>query len=456
MKNMTLINIANACNGIYHGTEDEKNMEVTAITTDSRKVSEGCLFVAIKGNKFDGHDFIESSYVYGALAVLVEKELKDCTYPYIRVESTLEAVKKIAAFYRSQLSLTVVGITGSVGKTSTKEAIAGVLSQKYRVLKTEGNFNNELGVPLTLFRLSTEDEVAVVEMGISDFGEMHRLSEIVKPDICVITNIGICHLENLKSRDGVLRAKSEIFDYMNPNGAVVLNGDDDKLSTIGMIHGALPRFFGMNPQHDVWAENVRSEGLYGTYCRVHDARGEYEVTIPIPGKHMVHNVLAATMVAELLGLTNEEIKRGVEKLTTMNGRNNLIFGNKYTIIDDCYNANPMSMRASVDVLCEAQTRKVAILGDMGELGADEKKLHYELGEYVAKSDVDLLLCVGDLSVEMQQGYRMARPTGEIMHYDTVGELLQDLCHQLHAGDAVLVKASHFMKFSEIVEFLKEQ
>lgn len=454
MKNMTLINIANACNGIYHGTEEEKNIEVTAITTDSRKVSEGSLFIAIKGNKVDGHDFIESSYVCGAAAVLVEKELENVNYPYIQVESSLEAIKKIAMFYRSQLSLTIVGITGSVGKTSTKEAIAGVLEQKFRVLKTEGNFNNELGVPLTLFRLTEEDEVAVVEMGISDFGEMHRLSEIVKPDVCVITNIGICHLENLKTRDGILRAKSEIFDFMNPNGSVVLNGDDDKLSTVSTIHGTLPHFFGMNPQNDVWADQVRSEGLYGTHCVVHDSMGTYEVTIPIPGKHMVHNVLAATMVAQLLGLNNEEIKRGVEKLTTMNGRNNIIFGNKYTVIDDCYNANPVSMRASIDVLCEAESRKVAILGDMGELGADERKLHYELGDYIAKSAVDVLICVGELSKEMEQGFRMARPAGQVLHYDNLPNMMDDLCHHLHAGDAVLVKASHFMKFSSIVDYLE--
>ena len=212
MKNMTLGNIAEACSGTYHGTEEAKEKTITDITTDSRKAGKGSLFVAIKGEKVDAHRFIPAVFEQGALCVICEQAPEQAAGAYILVESSLQAIKDIAEFYRKQLDMKVVGITGSVGKTSTKEMIASVLSEKYRVLKTLGNFNNELGLPLTVFRLREEDEIAVLEMGISNFGEMHRLSKSARPDFCVMTNIGKCHLEFLGDRDGVLSAKSEIFD----------------------------------------------------------------------------------------------------------------------------------------------------------------------------------------------------------------------------------------------------
>ena len=232
MKNLTLINIANSCDGkLYCQDDNIANTEVSAIVTDNRQVTKDSMFIAIPGEKVDGHDFIEDAYNKGAMAVIAEHEL-DIDKPYIVVENSLIAIKAIATFYRQQLDIKVVGITGSVGKTSTKETIYSVLSQKYNTLKTNGNFNNELGLPLTIFRLRDEHEIAVLEMGINSFGEMTRLSAIAKPDIAVITNIGLCHLENLKSRDGILKAKTEMFTSLNPNGKIILNGDDDKLSTI--------------------------------------------------------------------------------------------------------------------------------------------------------------------------------------------------------------------------------
>ena len=223
MKNMTPHRIAEVCGGIYHGTEEQGRQEIVSITTDSRQAEDGCLFVAVKGERVDGHDYIPSVFEKGALCVISEQELEDPKGAWIRVESSLQAVKDMAEYYRRQLDIRVVGITGSVGKTSTKEVIASVLAEKYHVLKTLGNFNNELGLPLTIFRLREEHQIAVLEMGISDFGEMHRLSRIARPDVCVITNIGQCHLEFLKDRDGVLRAKTEIFDYLSENGAIILN-----------------------------------------------------------------------------------------------------------------------------------------------------------------------------------------------------------------------------------------
>lgn len=246
MKDMNLKAIAAACGGEYRGDGKSAFMEVSSVVIDSRKVEKGSLFIAIRGARSDGHDYVGQAYQKGALCCITEKEIIGTPCPYIRVPSSLAALREIAAYYRSRLLVKIVGVTGSVGKTSTKETIAAVLARKYRVLKTQGNFNNEIGLPLTIFSLSTEDEVGVLEMGISDFGEMDRLAAIARPDLCVITNIGSCHLENLHSRDGVLKAKTEIFGHMNPKGTVILNGDDDKLSSVRAVCGKPPVFFGLS------------------------------------------------------------------------------------------------------------------------------------------------------------------------------------------------------------------
>lgn len=455
MKNMTLRNIADVTQGQYFGDTFLLDVEVTMITTDSRKVEKGGIFVAIKGERSDGHDYIQSTVDSGAICVISEKTLSDGMANYIKVKSSLDAIKAMARLYRESLSLTVVGITGSVGKTSTKEMVASVLSQRFTVLKTLGNFNNELGLPLTIFRLTQDDEVAVLEMGISDFGEMHRLSSIAKPDITIMTNIGICHLENLGTRDGILKAKSEIFDFQNPMGEVILNGEDDKLATIKNVGEIIPATFGTNDScYDAYATDIISRGLKGTDCILHTEIGDIEVHIPIPGKHMVSNALAGAIAGIKLGLTADEIKAGIEKLKPLSGRNNMISTEKYVVIDDCYNANPVSMRASLDVLSLADTRKVAILGDMGELGTDERKLHREVGEYAADAGIELLLCVGDLSCEIEEGFNTKKKENQkCVHFHTVEDLLDKVDEFLVLDDSILVKASHFMKFERIVECL---
>ena len=454
MKNLTLAHIAEACHGTYVGTEEKKNQEVSSIFTDSRKAEEGGLFVPIKGARADAHDFIEDVMAKGALATLSEKELGEKPYPYILVESSLQAVKDIAEYYLAQLAIPVVGITGSVGKTSTKEMIAAVLSQKYCTLKTQGNFNNELGLPLTVFRLRDEHEMAVLEMGISDFGEMHRLAKIARPDTCVITNIGLCHLEFLKSRDGILKAKTEIFDFLKPEGHVILNGDDDKLVTVEEVKGIKPVFFGIENHSGIWADEIKPEGLKGISCCIHTEKGSFSVLVPIPGHHMVYNALAGTAVGLTYGLSLEEIKAGIESLQPVSGRFHIIETGKYTVVDDCYNANPVSMKASLDVLTDAIGRKVAILGDMGELGEDEVEMHREVGVYAASRNLDLLLCVGELSQYMAEAAKHAAPAKTILHFATKEEMLKELPKILQEGDTVLVKASHFMGFEDVVKELE--
>lgn len=453
MKNMSLKEIAMAVDGRYHGDEQLLTQCVTGVAIDSRKVESGYLFVPIKGTRVDGHDFIPAVMEQGALCTLSEKQLADADYPYILVDSCKQALKDLAEHYRKSLDIKVVGITGSVGKTSTKEMIASVLSQKYNVLKTAGNFNNEIGLPLTIFNIRDEHEVAVLEMGISNFGEMHRLTKMAQPDVCVITNIGLCHLENLGSRDGILKAKTEMFDYMQTDAKIILNGDDDKLITVKEVKGVTPKFFGLSSKCDAFADNVRSLSLKGTSCNIHLSEDCFNTTIPIPGHHMVYNALAGALVGQELGLTPDEIKAGIEALIPVSGRNNLLETESLMIIDDCYNANPVSTKASLDVLSLADGRKVAILGDMFELGENENQLHFEVGAHAAKDNIDLVICIGDLSVNTAQG---AESLGaKVLHFKTKADFLSQAQNLLRKQDTVLVKASNGMKFAEIVEKLQQ-
>lgn len=463
MKNMTLENIEKACGGRYIGTEAEKKTEVLGVVIDSRQVESGYLFVAIPGEKVDGHKFIPDVFAKGAAAVLSEQQLEDPAGPYILVESTTKALRDLAEYYRKSLDIKVVGITGSVGKTSTKEMIASVLSEKYRVLKTEGNYNNEIGLPLTIFKIRAEHEVAVLEMGISEFGEMHRLATMANPDICVITNIGLCHLENLKTRDGILKAKTESFAHLKKDGIAILNGDDDRLSTIRQVGDKEPVFYGMEEKMEyredakksVYATGVENLGLYGMQARIHTPEGERDVRIPIPGEHNVYNALAATAVGLSLGLSLDQISSGILKAKTIGGRTNLLNTGSMTVIDDCYNANPVSMKASIDVLATAEGRKIAVLGDMGELGENEKKLHYEVGEYLAKKEIDVLFCAGELSEEIAKAAQKESKTCEVYYFKTRDALLEQLLPFLKKGDTVLVKASHFMEYPKIVKALTD-
>ncbi len=464
MREMSLQQIAQSCGGTYYGSDALLTREVAGVVTDSRQVEQDFLYIALRGERVDGHRFIPDVFARGAAAVLSEQVLTDPAGPYILVDSCPQALKDVAAYYRSTLSIPVVGIAGSVGKTSTKEMIAAVLAEKFSVLKTEGNFNNEIGLPLTLLRIRADHEVAVVEMGISDFGEMHRLAKMARPDICVMTNIGQCHLENLVDRDGVLRAKSEIFDYLRPDGVIVLNGNDDKLSTIDEVKGVRPtRYFvadqGMKPAaqpYFVTADAIENHGLKGMAAMLHfqgDTPEDVAITEPIPGVHNVYNACAAACVGKALGLTTAEICAGISHARTIAGRTNLIETESLMIIDDCYNANPVSMRASLDVLALATGRRIAVLGDMGELGEEELSLHAQVGAYAATKGLELLLCAGERCKAMAEAARDGVAT---LHFSGRDELLAYLLENIKKGDTVLVKASHFMAFSQIVEALKKQ
>ena len=455
MKNLTLENLTKVCGGVYFGPSDKLEQEVSSITTDSRKAEAGTLFVPIVGERVDAHKFIPQVMEAGALATLSERILENADFPYIKVESSLQAVKDIAEFYLQQLQIPVVGITGSVGKTSTKEVIASVLKEKYRTLKTQGNFNNELGLPLTVFRLRDEDEIAVLEMGISDFGEMTRLAKIARPDTCVITNIGIAHLEFFKTREGILQEKSQMIQDMKNGGSIILNGDDDLLCKMSPVKGVAPVFFGTGSNCAFRADNIEPQGLRGTSCTITLKDGtSFDCLVPVPGIHMVSNAIAGAAVGYTLGLTASEIKAGIESLPSIPGRNHIIETDHMIILDDCYNANPISMKASIDVLNMAIGRRVAVLGNMGELGDTAEVLHAEVGTYAAQQNVDLVCGIGDLTHALVEEASRGTHTQALWFADNES-FIQAIPDIIKDGDNVLVKASHGMNFPQIVHALEE-
>ncbi len=444
MKPITLKEIAKSCSGQLFGDE---NILVTSIVTDSRQVKDGTMFAAIKGERVDGHTFIPQCIDAGAVCALVE-EKPECKCNYILVDSTLVALKKIAEYYRSLFTIPFIGITGSVGKTSTKEMISSVLSQKFNVHKTQGNFNNELGVPLTIFKLEEDHEIAVIEMGISGFTEMTRLATIVRPDISVITNIGYCHLENLIDLDGVLKAKTEMLEFLNPDGKMFFCGDDEKLYTVKEHNGIKTSFYGFDSRNEYKAEIIETDLFTGIACKLYLKNSVIECTVPSVESHMVANALCAAAIGESLGMTPEQIKCGVENYKTVGSRSNVIRKNDITIIDDCYNANPTSVRASVSSLAKFTGRKVAIIGDMKELGTNENKLHFETGQFIYDTGIDEVVAVGELAKHLFDG---AKSKG--YYYSTVDECTAHIADIIQKGDTVLVKASHSMHFDKIVNEL---
>lgn len=451
MKSFTVNEIAKASGGKFVGDENLLSTEVGFITTDSRKAGKGGVFAAIVGERVDGHSFIPQCMEMGMVCSIAEREPSDGS-AHILVENTPLALTKIAKAYREKFDIPFVGISGSVGKTSTKEIIAAVLSEHFHTHKTQGNFNNALGVPITLFALEETHTAAVIEMGISDFGEMSVLAEMAQPDIAVLTNVGKCHLENLKDLDGVLKAKTEMFNYLKKGGTCVLNGDDEKLKCAATPEGAHVIYYGLGESNDIFATDIKSDNETFTDFTIHTADGRFKARIHALGNHMVQNALAAVAVARVLGLTEAEIVAGLDAYRTIGGRANIIKTEKLTIIDDCYNANPESMKASLKTLSAFDGRRVALLGDMKELGEKEKELHFEIGQLAAELKLDLIITVGDLALEM---YKAARPHIDAEWYQSIEEVKLYMYEMLTIGDTVLVKASHSMKFDELVEQIKE-
>ena len=442
MKKMTLGEMLAACGGEWQGDPALLDKAPENIVTDSRQAGEGSLFLALRGEKTDGHKYIPDVLQKGALAVLCEKRGADGE-PRLIVPDTLTAMQCLAAASRKRWSIPFLGVTGSVGKTTAKEMIAAALSGKLSVFKTPGSMNGQIGIPVSLIGLHGDYDAAVIEMGVSLFGEMTRLTNMVHPDMALFTNIGDAHLEALGDRPGVLRAKSEILLGMSPDAVIFANGDDALLSKADF--GRRTVLFGLAENCAVRAEEVKQNGGELS-CRIVSGSRNFPVTVPAYGTYMIYSVLAAAAVAIELGLTDEEIARGLQSYQTVGRRSRVVKTPLCTLVDDCYNANPTSDCAAIDSMASLPGRRVCILGDMLEMGENAPALHRSVGEYAASHGVSLVLTQGNLAGYIAEG---AGPIGH--HFPNRASLLQKLPELLEPGDVVLVKASHGAKFDDISE-----
>ena len=419
--------------------------EVTGISTDTRTINKGDLYIALKGERFDGHDYIDKAFENGAVAVLSEKE---CNYPCVLVKDTGKALLDLAAYYRMLFNTAVVGITGSVGKTTTKEMVACVLESKYKTLKTKGNLNNQIGLPLTLFGLTEDTQTAVIEMGMSGKGEISVLSETAKPDVAVITNIGYSHIEFFGSREAICEAKLEILDGMTDEAPLVLNADDDLLDAFTDEVRPLV-FYGIdNPCCDVRGINLTEKGESTKFEILYGGKN-YIAEIPTVGKHNVYDALAAFCVGLICSVPAEDIIDALKNYVPSGMRQRIETKGEQTVIIDCYNASPTSMEASLSVLGKREGRKIAVLGDMLELGEQGKKLHADLANTAKAQNVDLVLCLGNEMKNMKQ--KADEISLFCVHFDEKKSLSAYLKEELKSGDNVLFKGSRGMALEEIIE-----
>ncbi|MBQ3010018.1 MAG: UDP-N-acetylmuramoyl-tripeptide--D-alanyl-D-alanine ligase [Oscillospiraceae bacterium] len=453
MTGLSLITMAAACGGTYMGDRDLAVRQPNEIVIDSRVVVEGNLFCALPGEKVDGHKFVSMAFDKGAAACLVTHVPEGETRPCIVVEDVVAAMGDIAAAYRATLQIPIVGITGSVGKTTMKEMIASILEQRFAVLKTDKNYNNHMGVPMTLSRINPKHRAAVVEMGINHFGEMEYLAKIVRPNVAVFTNIGRCHLEFLGDRYGVFLAKTEMMPYIKAGGSVFVCGDDDLLARYD--YAGLDVFtFGTKEDCVFHAENVVVHGKDGISCDIVCFDRRIPVTIHAYGKHMILAALGAAAVCMNFGMSDADIAAGIAAYQPVGGRAAVIETGKLTVINDCYNANPDSMKSAIESLAMCPGRKVAVLGDMYELGTESVSMHREMGEVCCREGIDKLIACGELGVDIAAAAKEAGMT-DVIHFADRESLERAICTLVQDGDYVLVKASHGLHLEAVVEALQK-
>ena len=448
---MTGCTVKELCAAVGGTLLQQSGAVVTQVSTDSRSIPNRALFVPLVGERFDGHDYLDAALERGAAGCLTAKKpaalLKDKFY--IQVSDTLEALKALAAWYRAKFDIPMVQVTGSAGKTTTKEMIAAVLSQRFSTLKTQANFNNAIGTPMTLLNLAPEHQAAVIETGMNHFGEIRYLGEMVRPTVAVITNVGDAHIENLGgTRQGILQAKCEIFENLQPGGLAVLNGDDELLSGLTLPFKTV--LCGRHERCGVRVTNVAEHGIEGVTCTVTTKRDVYEVSIPSPGAYMIYPAAMAIAIGEHLGLTKAELLSGIAAYRPVGSRMHLVrCGGDRIIIDDCYNANPQAMAEALRILAQTEhPRRMAVLGDMGELGDLTEQAHRDMGALTRTLGLDTVVAVGPKAKAIQD----ANP--DVLWFPTVAEALSAIRAAFTAGTAVLVKASHAMHFTDIVKDLE--
>ena len=448
MIKMTAKEIAKAVDGILTGNGD---IIITDIQYDSRAVKGGTLFAAIRGEKVDGHQFIEDCFAKGAAAVFTENGVpEDSAGCYIKVENTRLALQKLAAYYRSKQNVKLIGITGSVGKTSTKEMVAAGLSKGFDVMKTQGNKNSQIGLPMTMFEIEEHNEVAVIEMGMSEFGEMDRLADIARPNIAVMTNIGVAHIENLGTQENILKEKFRITKYFDKDGILFLNGDDKLLKTLHGKQAFKTVTFGLDKDNDYHAEAIETHGFHTKFvCCFEGNRVSLE--IPALGEHSVKNALAAFAAGKYLGLNEETIQEGLMTYQNAPMRQQIHEMKDFILIDDSYNSSPDAAKVSLNVLKSVgKGRTIAVLADMLELGEKAESEHYGVGKHLAEIGVDTLLTVGEISRNTAKG---AEENGckDVFSFENNNEAYEYLSKMIEKDCAVLVKGSRGMHTDEIVK-----
>lgn len=456
MEQITLKQLLEAVHGTLLGEYADMNATIAQVGTDSRSVEYGELFIPLVGERFDGHAYVENALAAGAAGCLTAREQEQYRPDkfYVKVENTELALRDLAVWYKNQFQVRFVGVTGSVGKTTAKDMIASVLSVKYKVLKTDGNFNNSIGLPLTLLRLNHEHQVAVIEMGMDDVGQIDYLADIVRPEIGVITTIGDAHIERLGSRENIFKAKCEMLPYLQRDGLLILSGDDDMLTT---LRGSAPVptvFCGREEGLEYRAELTGGDGVSHILCRLATPTMDREVKIPALGEHMIYPALFAAAAADRMGMTPDEIVDGLTRFVPTRMRMNVLRrAEQITILDDTYNANPQSMRAAISVLAGGpRSRKIAVLGDMLELGPFAPTLHTEVGEFLGAAGVDCVVTVGRMAKYIAEGAESAG-VPEVHCCEDKFEAKRALEQLIKPDSAFLVKASRGMKLEELTEHL---
>lgn len=448
MEHMTVKDIVTATEGrLLSGDE---NTILKKIRLDSRTVEPGDLFVPLIGEKVDAHKFASQVMEASAGAVLTSRHTKtEGPGAWIQVKDTKEALQAIGSFCRSRISIPVVGITGSVGKTTTREMVAAALSSGFQVYKTPGNSNSQVGVPITISEISQKDHIAVLELGMSEPGELTRIAKIARPSMALITNIGVTHIEQLGSQENIYREKLTIQDGLEPGGILFLNGDDKLLKNTKARDGFRTIYYGTEDGCDYRAENIREEKGYPVFYAVHGDQ-KVLVSLKVMGRHNILNAMAAIAVAEEAGLTMEQAALGLTQYTGFKGRQNITEYMGITVIDDSYNASPVSMKAGIDVLCSMPggRRKIAVLADMKELGPDTEIFHREVGEYIKEKNVDALITLGQMAFKLAESAGKGESHMEIRCFENRDEMTEFLKTYLKAGDQVLFKGSNSMKLGE--------
>lgn len=456
MEKVTLDFIREAVGGELRG---DGATVVSGISTDTRAVLPGSLFIALRGENYDANDFLDTAFEHGAAACLAQRPC--AAGPTVVTGDTRAALLALAKAYRALFDIPVVGVTGSVGKTSTKDMIACVLSQKYDTLKNEGNRNNEIGMPLTVLGLMKKHGAAVFEMGMSGFGEISRMTAVARPRIAVMTNIGISHIEKLGTRENILKAKLEILEGLEKGGSLVLNGDDGLLKDAGREISSRSLYGIDNKNCSYRAENIET-GASGTQFDLVYPQGRIHVNLAVAGKHNVYNALAAFCCGQLLGVTPEQAAEGLGRFVPSGLRQKIEQTGGVTLIEDCYNASPDSMASAFALFGSMKVtgKRIAVLADMLELGQQARAAHLGVGSAVYKAGADVLLAYGDNAAYYCEGFESARggtSDGRIcLHFDSKPALADSLMSILQKGDCVLFKGSRGMKLEDTIKTVCER